>query len=140
MFSQQANIFLYDAKKNDITNQMTDNTQDLRLKQKHSAAEISDIHQKFSSEEDLVRAKIDSLEGVNAENEYESLMAELKDLQDDEDREVEAAENMASVYENGIQLENDQLQSQLEAIVQDREGIEENLKENVEKTFGYFNK
>ena len=69
MLTEQATILLNDAAANDITNQMTDNTLNLRLKQKYSSDTISQIHSKYDQEEQLIRDEINALEDKSV-NEY----------------------------------------------------------------------
>ena len=132
------NIMNNDANASDIENQITKNSMAIRLKQKHSSAKISEIRAKYQVEEEKIRNKIDSLDEENSSKEYEELMTELKELRDMEDDEVETEENAATDYETDIQLENDNLQTKLEAMKADKESIKELLQKNIEDSFGYF--
>ena len=115
MLTEQATILLNDAAANDITNQMTDNTLNLRLKQKYSSNTISQIHSKYDQEEQLIRDEINALEDKSG-NEYEELISELKELKEEEDAEIEKTEEESNDYETHIELENAQLETRLEAI------------------------
>ena len=131
-------IFSLDANESDTENQITSNSMCIRLKQKQSSAKISEIRAKYQVEEEKIRNKIDSLDEENSSKEYEELMTELKELRDMEDDEVETEENAATDYETDIQLENDNLQTKLEAMKADKESIKELLQKNIEDSFGYF--
>ena len=137
MLTEQATILLNDAAANDITNQMTDNTLNLRLKQKYSSDTISQIHSKYDQEEQLIRDEINALEDKSG-NEYEELISELKELKEEEDAEIEKTEEESNDYETHIELENAQLETRLEAIKTDNESYKECLEGNIEKSFGYF--
>lgn len=137
MFGEHSTIQLYKAKKHDVQHQVTFNSLTLRLKQKHSANEVSQIHDKYGREETMIRNEIRNLDDKSG-NEYLELMAELQELQDEEDRIVTQMEQESKDYESKIELENASLETQLQAIDADLEGLEEMRKENIEKVFGYF--
>ncbi len=133
------NIMNNDANASDIENQMVTNNMRINLKHKQSSAKISDIHAKYQVEEERIRNEINSLDEENSSLEYQDLMAELKELRDMEDDEVEVEENAATDYETQLQLENDNLSSRLEAIKSDNESLKELHQKNIEDSFGYFN-
>ncbi len=137
MFTEQSTIFVYDAKAQDIEAQMTNNTMDLRLKQKHSAQMIDQINFKYEQEKDLVRNEMDK-NPDKVSSEYLELMADLNELKEKESKEVERQEEESTDYQNHIEQENATLESQLKAINADKEALKETLKSNVEKVFGYF--
>ena len=137
MFTEQSTIFVYDAKAQDIEAQMTNNTMDLRLKQKHSAQMIDQINFKYEQEKDLVRNEMDK-NPDKVSSEYLELMSDLNELKEKESKEVERQEEESTDYQNHIEQENATLESQLKAINADKEALKETLKSNVEKVFGYF--
>jgi len=137
MFGEHSTIQLYKAKKSDLTNQVTFNSLTLRLKQKHSANDVNEIHHKYGREEEMIRNEMKGLDDKTG-NEYFELMSELQELKDEEDREVTQAEEASKEYETQIELENASLETQIQAIAADIEGLEEMRKENIEKVFGYF--
>ena len=137
MFTEQSTIFVYDAKAQDIEAQMTNNTMDLRLKQKHSAQMIDQINFKYEQEKDLVRNEMDQ-NPDKVSSEYLELMADLNELKEKESKEVERQEEESTEYQNHIEQENATLESQLKSINADKEALKETLKSNVEKVFGYF--
>lgn len=137
MFGEHSTIQLYKAKKHDLQNQVTFNSLTLRLKQKHSSNSVSDVHHKYGVEESMIRNEIRGLDDKSG-NEYLELMTELQELQDEEDRIVTQMEQESKDYESKIEMENASLETQLQAIDADIEGLEEMRKQNIEKVFGYF--
>ena len=137
MLTEQSTILFNDALAEDLKNQITSNSLTLRLKQKHSSNKIQEIHQQYNAEEEYIRNEMKEIDDTTS-NEYMDLMAELKDLQEEEDQAVEQIENESADYETGVQMENDDLETRLEAVKSDTESFEEALKQNIEKTFGYF--
>lgn len=137
MFGEHSTIQLYKAKKADLTNQVTFNSLTLRLKQKHSANDVNEIHHKYGVEEEMIRNEMKGLDDKTG-NEYFELMSELQELRDEEDQMVTQAEQASKDYETQIELENAGLETQIQAIAADLEGLEEMRKENIEKVFGYF--
>lgn len=138
MFTEQSAIFFFDAKAEDLTNQITDNSMDLRLSQKYSSNEISKIHANYSQEKEKIRNQIENLDKTENAMEYQSLIEELKDLRDQEDAEVETIENEMSEKEETINTQNDMLESQLEEVKQQSEAFGKMLDEDIQKNFGYF--
>lgn len=137
MFGEHTTIQLYKSKKHDLQNQVTFNSLTLRLKQKHSANTVEQIHQKYGQEETMIRNEMKGLEDKTG-NEYMDLMAELQELQDEEDRIVTEEEQKAKDFESKIEIQNASIETQLQAVTADLEGLEEMRKENIEKVFGYF--
>ena len=137
MFIELLTILTQDAMVEDVTNQITDNTMDLRLKQKYQSDAIAQIHAKYNLEEELIRDEIENLDDKSGE-EYAELMEELQELKDMEDQEVKAEEEKASDYELRMQLENDNLETRKEAMEKNIEAFQEALNQSIEKNFGYF--
>ena len=137
MFVELLTILTQDALIEDVTNQITDNTMDLRLKQKYQSNAIAQIHDKYNLEEELIRDEIDKLDDKSGD-EYEDLMRELQELKEMEDQEVKAEEEKASDYETKMQLENDNLEVRKEAMEKNVEAFQEALNQSIEKNFGYF--
>lgn len=123
--------------KNDLEAQITNNSQDLRLKQKHSSADSAEVNANYAADAELIRNEMNSLDDKTGA-EYEELMAELKELQDDRDRQLTEIEEAATDYQNKIDIENDTLQTQLEAVNADIKGFEEARDQDIEDGFGYF--
>jgi len=138
MFAEQSIILLYDAKSEDLTNQITDNSEDLRLLQKYASNEINEIHAKYAPEKERVRDEIESLDKAENRDEYEDLINELKDLRDEEEAEIEAVETRIHDKEEEVTVENDILQTQLEETNAQTEVFEQILSDNIKKNFGYF--
>lgn len=136
--SLQTAIFTNDARAETLTNELTDNSMDLRLAQKHSSNEIQDVRNKYSPEKERIRNEIADLDKIEQQSEYQDLMAELNDLKTEEEAEVARIEDEMNDHETEIQLENETLEVQLEEINTTNESFKEMLKENVEKDFGYF--
>ena len=82
MLESQLNIFLNDAALHDIDAQMLRNSEDLRLKQKQSSAEVERIHGQYQQEESMVRNEMKGVDKLS--DEYEELLTELQELQDEE--------------------------------------------------------
>ena len=130
------NIFLYDAALHDIDAELIDLSEDLRLKQKESASEIDNIRASFTLEEELIRNKMSDSDKVG--NEYKELMNELAEMQDERDRKISKVESEAKDYESFIDIQKTNLETQRQAIDADLQGMKEYVKEDVEKSFGYF--
>ncbi|MBQ8635809.1 hypothetical protein IJ425_06625 [bacterium] len=139
MFTAQSAIFLNDAKAEELTNQITDNSMDLRLCQKYSSNDIQAIHDKYAPEKERIRNEIEGLDKAENKEEYADLIEELKTLRDEEDAEVEAIENEMSEKEENINVENDLLETQLEDVNANTEVFQKMLDESIEDNFGYFN-
>lgn len=131
-------IYAYESEVSDLELQITKLSEDKILKHKQSSSQISDIHAKYSVEKDLIRNEIRSLDNSDTNNEYKLLMADLNEVKDNEEREVEAEEDISTDYENELQLQIDELQTRKEAAGADLEGFKETNKENTEKSFKYF--
>jgi hypothetical protein len=138
MFAEQSIILLYDAKSEDLTNQITDNSEDLRLLQKYASNEIGEIHAKYAPEKERIRDEIESLDKAENRDEYEDLINELKDVRDEEDAEIEAVETRIHDKEEEVTVENDLLQTQLEEVNAQTEVFEQMLSDSIKKNFGYF--
>ena len=137
MFGTLTHIKMYKAKANDLEYQITYNSNTKRIKQIHSSAEISSIHDEYNQKEDNVRNQIKELPDKSG-NEYLELMAELQEFQDMEEESVKEAEEMSKQYEEHIDVENASLETQLQAIRADLEGLEEARKQDIEDDFSYF--
>ena len=109
-----------------------------RLLQKYSANEIEAIHNKYAPLKEEVKNKMDSLDKEHITSEYQELMTELNELTNKEDQEVEQAEQRVNDREGELQLEQSNLESRLEAVKKDTESEEEMRKQNIERSFGYF--
>lgn len=136
--SLQSAIFLNEARSETITNELTDNSMDLRLEQKHSSNEIADIHAHYAPEKERIQNEIAGLDKIEQQDEYQDLMTELKELRDQEEAEVAQIEEDMKDQETAIQAENDILEVQLEEINTTTESFKEMLKQNIEQEFGYF--
>ena len=121
-----------------LTNEMTDNSMDLRLLQKYASNEIDRIHAKYAPEKERIRSEIEGLDKQEARDEYEDLMGELNDVKDEEEAAVERVEELLHQQEEEINLENDMLQAQLESVNTDREALEEARNQRIEEEYGYF--
>ena len=137
MFGTLTHIKMYKAKANDLEYQITYNSNTKRIKQIHSSAEVSSIHDEYDQKEDAIRSKIKDLPDKSG-NEYLELMAELQEFQDMEEEAVKEAEEMSKQYEEHIDVENASLETQLQAIRADLEGLEEARKQDIEDDFSYF--
>ena len=136
--SLQSAIYLNEAREETLTNELTDNSMDLRLKQQHSSNDVQAIRDKYAPEKDRINNEIQDLDKTEQREEYQDLMTELKELKDQEEREVEKIENETNDYETIIQTENETLEVQVEEISASTETYKEMLKENIESEFGYF--
>ena len=136
--SLQSAIYLNDARAETLTNELTDNSMDLRLVQKHSSNEIAEIRQQYKPEKDRINNQIDSMDKVEQQEEYQDLLTELRELKEAEEQEVAKIEEKLSDQETLMQTENELLEVQLEDINAQTESFKEMLKENIEKNFGYF--
>lgn len=136
--SLQSSIFLNEARSETLTNQITDNSSDLRLLQKYASNDIQNIRNNYAPEKDRIKNEIASLDKIEDRDEYLELAAELNDLKEAESREIEQVEKQLNEKETEVQFENETLEVQLEAINADIESFKEMLKETVERNFGYF--
>ena len=138
MFNLQSAIYLNEAREETLTNELTDNSMDLRLKQQHSSNDVQAIRDKYAPEKDRINNEIQDLDKTEQREEYQDLMTELKELKDQEESEVERVENETNDYETIIQMENENLEVQIEEINSSTETFKEMLKQSVESEFGYF--
>ena len=111
----------------------------LRLIQKYASDKINQIHAKFQPQKDEIRSKIASLDTEHTAREYQELMTELNNLENQEETEVKKVEGEQSDQESAIQLEQDGLQTRLEALQKDTETLESTRESNISRSFGYFN-
>ena len=112
--------------------QLIDNKETLALKQKESATKLAEIHFKYNQEESLIRTEMRSLADSKLSTEYYNLLAELEELQNEEEMLATATETECKDYETRIQLENDNIETQIQAVQQDKEALEEMQKKNIE--------
>lgn len=124
------------AEASDIEFQMTENSEMKNLKTTQSTRETAKLHQQYNEEQDLIRDEMKEL-GDRTSDEYLELSAELRESQTEEDDQVKKVEEEAKAYEEKIDLQNDQLESQLQSINADKEGFQKGVDDFV-KTFGYF--
>lgn len=136
--SLQAAIFTNEARAETLTNEITDNSMDLRLHQKRSSKEISDIHAQYAPEKERIQNEIEGLDKIEQQDEYQDLMTELKDLREEEEAAVKQVEDETNDYETNVQTENEMLEVQLEEVNTTTESFKEMLKQNIEDEFGYF--
>lgn len=127
----------YIAKEHDLQAELLDNSMDLVLKQKYASDEQASITKKYNVQEDAIQEQMDEI-GDRTNDEYKDMMAEIKELKDAEDAELKAIEEAQTQMETEIQNENAMLETQLQAIQADKEGLEEARKEDIEDSFGYF--
>jgi len=136
--SLQSAIYLNDARAETLTNEITDNSETLRLLQKYSSNDIQDIRNQYSPEKERIQNEINGMDKVEQQDEYQELMTELKDLREEEEARIEVLEEKLNDQETKIQFENETLEVQLEDINAQTESFEEMLKQNIEKNYGYF--
>lgn len=136
--SLQAAIFLGDAKAETLTNELTDNSMDLRLDQKHSSNEVTKIRSEYAPEKERIRNEIKELDKAENPNEYQELLGELNDLKEEEEAKIAKVEDELKEKETQIQSENETLEVQLEDVQTQTESFKEMLKQNIEDEFGYF--
>ena len=127
----------YIAKEHDLQAELLDNSMDLVLKQKYASDEQANNKKKYNVQEDAIQEQMDEI-GDRTNDEYKDMMAEIKELKDAEDAELKAIEEAQTQMETEIQNENAMLETQLQAIQADRQGLEEARKEDIEDSFGYF--
>lgn len=137
--SLQSTVFLLGMQSETLTNELTDNSMDLRLEQRYSSNDISGIRAEYAPEEERIRDEIASLDKIEQKDEYEDLKAELNDLKEEKEDKIEKVENELNDYETEIQSENETLEVQLEDVNAQKESFEEMLKQNVEEESSYFN-
>lgn len=136
--SLQSAIYLNDARAETLTNQITDNSEDLRLLQKHSSVDIQNVRNNYAPEKERLQNEINGLDKVEQQDEYQELLTELKDLKEAEQEEIKTLEEKLNDKETGVQLENETLEVQLEEINTQTESFKEMLKQAIEKNYGYF--
>lgn len=122
----------------ELTNQMTDNSMDLRLTQKYSSNDIETIRTKYAPEKERINNEIESLDKIEERDEYQDLLTEMKELKEQEEAEITRAEEELSDDETMIQLENETLEVQLEDVKAQKESFQEMRKQNNERIHGYF--
>ncbi len=155
MLSQQLTLLLYDAKIQDDTATLLSLSKERNLKMKYSANKTSQVKAKYSVEEEQIQNKISEINKTRAENikngedtdaaanqellrQYEELKGELTEIKDKEDKEIERIETEATAYENENDTEQNRVQTDMQAAKEDREAIKENLNQDIESSFGYF--
>ena len=138
MLADLLGIFNNDAAASDMELQILKNQESIRLRQKQSSSKISEIHAKYDVEKERIRSEINSLDEDVSSDEYQDLMAELNEIKDAEEREVETEENESSDFETELQVQNDNITSRLEALKADNESLKEMHQQNIESSFGYF--
>ena len=136
--SLQATIYLNEARAETLTNELTDNSMDLRLLQKHTSNEIAQIRQQYKPEKDRINNKIEGLDKIEQQEEYQDLLTELRELKEEEEEKIATVEEKLSDQETEFQTENELLEVQLEDINTQTESFKEMLKQNIEDNFGYF--
>lgn len=136
--SLQSTVFLLELQAETLTNELTDNSMDLRLEQKYSSNEIDNIRAEYAPEEERIRDEIESLDKIEQRDEYQDLLTELKDLREEKQDKIEKVEDETSDYETEIQVENENLEVILEDVNAQTEVFKEMLKQNVEEESGYF--
>lgn len=134
----QATVFFGDCRAESLTNDMTDNSMDLRLAQKQASNEIDMVHANYAPEKEAIRNEIEGLDKNEQREEYQDLMTELNDKKEEEEQKVEKIENELNEYETQIQSENEMLEVQLENVQTQTESFKEMLKQNIEDKFSYF--
>ena len=122
----------------ELTNQMTDNSMDLRLTQKYSSNDIETIRTKYAPEKERINNEIEALDKIEERDEYQDLLTEMKELKEQEEAEITRAEEELSDDETMIQLENETLEVQLEDVKAQKESFQEMRKQNNERIHGYF--
>ena len=75
--SLQSAIYLNDARAETLTNQITDNSEILRLEQKYSSNDIQDIRNQYAPEKERIQNEINGMDKVEQQDEYQELMTEL---------------------------------------------------------------
>ena len=133
-----ASIELEILRSETLTNELTDNSMDLRLLQKYASNDIEKIHAKYAPEKDRIRSEIKGLDKQEMRDEYEDLMGELSDIKDKEDEEVARVEEQLHDQEEEINLDSDTKQAQLEASRTNLENLKEGRQERIEQEYGYF--
>lgn len=134
----QSTIFFGDARAESLTNEITDNSMDLRLAQKQASNQIDMVHANYAPEKEAIRNEIEGLDKTEQREEYQNLMTELNDLKQEEETKVAKIEDELNEYETEIQAENEMLEVQLEDVQTQTESFKEMLKENIEQEFSYF--
>ena len=117
---------------------LTKLSQQKRLLQKYITNEIAKIHAKYASPKEQIKNEIKNLDDQQTTGEYQELMSELREIENQESQEIDAKEQESSAQEGDIQLEIDGIESRLEAVRKDTESLKETRKQNQERAFGYF--
>lgn len=125
------------AEKETIEAQLTNNSLDIRLKQKTSSNEADMINTQCNEEVAQIRNEMAQMDDKTCD-EYKELMNEIEELKDERDRKLSKIESEATDYETIKDTENQTLQSRLEAVSADIESYEEARQGNIEDSFGYF--
>ena len=110
----------------------------LRLIQKYAADSIAKIHNKYKPQKEAIRNQIANLDSDHTASEYQELITELNELGNQEEREVEKAESEQNDQEAALQLEQDSIQTRLEAINKDTDSLVEMRDSNIKSSFSYF--
>ena len=122
----------------ELKNQLTDISMDLRLTQKQTSAEIDQIHAKYAPEKERIRNEIEGLDKDEMRDQYADLMGELNDIKDQEEADKKRVEEQSSEKEEGMNLQKDNTEARLEATNTSREKNEEARDQLIQEEYGYF--
>ena len=145
MLEQETTILNYTAAINDINLQLLQNSEHLGLLQKQSAGEVADIKAQYTSEENYIKNEMKEATNSNAiSQEYKDLLKReceerIEELENRKDDEITSVETPVHIKETDIETQNSSLETRCDAMVEDRDALKENLKEDIENSFGYFN-
>ena len=128
--SIQLTVNEYIEAQSDLELQLMQNSQHLRLKQKHSSNEISQLQQQFTEEQTLIRNEMRGAERLS--DEYYNLLAELEESQAQQEMQISDIENEANDYAQKIETENSMLETQIAAIKEDKENLKQTQKNNIQ--------
>ncbi|MBR1616780.1 hypothetical protein IJ670_01370 [bacterium] len=115
--------------RSDLQGDLLQNSQHLRLQQKHSSDEIAQLHDHYHTEQTMIRNAMH--DGDRLSSEYQELMLELQESQDEEDRKIAMLESEAKDYESRIETENSTLQNTITALDEEIKGLEEVQENNI---------
>ena len=127
----------YKQRSQDLEAQATDAYELKILKGKQSSNEEADVLLEFNVNKDAVRTRMDNVEDKTG-SEYKDCLAELQELQDAKDDAMKLIEAEANRYEEELTQEQNNLQTEKEAVDADIESLEQARQEDIEDFYNMF--
>ncbi len=116
---------------NDLEFQRLQNSESDQYIHKKSSYDIGEIQASYDPEIKLIRNEMRNSDDKTS-SEYLELMSELEELEDERDHKIKVVEDATADKEKEFEIENTGIESRLEAIKADKEGLEEAQKSDIQ--------